>query len=46
MVVRHGGEFPDGHAFGHGDDNFMDQFAAQRADAGTAEDFAGFGVGQ
>ena len=32
-------QFGDGHAFGHRDDDLVDQFAAHRADACTAEDF-------
>ena len=46
MIVGHGGEFIHRHAFGHGDDNFMEQVAAHWADAGTAEDFTGFRVRQ
>ena len=45
MVVRHGGEFVDGHALLHGDDDFVDQFTAGRTDTSAAEDFPGFRIG-
>ena len=44
MVMRHGGQFVHGHALGHRRDDFVDQFAAHRADAAAAKDFAGFRV--
>src|SRR5512140_2743004 len=46
MVVGHGGEFVDGHVFVHGGDDFVDELAAEGADATAADDLAGLGVGQ
>lgn len=44
--MGHDGQFVDGHAFGQGGDDFVDEFAAHRADALAADDFAGHGVGE
>ena len=41
---RLGRQFLHGHPFRHGHDDFMDQFAARRADAGATNDLAGFRV--
>ena len=41
-----GGELMDGQARVHGDDNFVEQLAPERADAAAADDFARHGVGQ
>jgi hypothetical protein len=38
MVVRQGREFVDGHPFRQRRDDFVDQLAADRPDARTAED--------
>ena len=46
MIVRHGGELVDCHSEMHGGDDFMDQFATQRACTTSAYDLAVDWVGQ
>src|SRR5690349_23900 len=46
VVMRHCGEFMNCHAFRHRRRNFVNQFAAQGANATAAEDLAGLRIGQ
>jgi hypothetical protein len=46
MVVRQGRECVDGHPFHQRRDDLVDQLAADRPDARTAEDFTLLRIGQ
>src|SRR5258706_3215865 len=46
MIMRHGGEFTDGHPLRHRRDDFMDEFAAAGTNTAAAEDFTRLGMRQ